>query len=769
MDRLAEGVTLADRFRLERRIGSGGMGEVWLASDHQLGEPVALKILDPGLAAVPGYIDLLRAECRKARGLVHPNIVRVYDFHTDGAHRFISMQWVDGDSLVALRGGPFQEIVAAALMVCDALEYAHRQGLVHRDLKPGNVLRDRHGVCYLADFGIAATMTESGPRGGGSLPGTSPQQLAGEPPAVADDVYGLGALLYELLSGAPLFHPDPSPERIRQEPVPPLSVDGRGAELPGALRDMVAATLEKLPERRPAGVAAVRAVLEEVHADLAGVPQASREDGLIRPVRREGGSHAAAPAAPRSAHARPGLPVPLVAGGLAVLLAVALGVVFYLPDVVRERGPLVDSAPVEPPRPAAEEAVEPASAGQRELADEVLGEYLALEDDLRARGAERWGGTDWAEARRLAGEADDRYRSRDFAAAAAGYRLAHTLLKVLEPRGAQVLADALAAGEQALADGLGPEAAARFELALAVDGDNVQALAGLERAQRLDEVLALTARGDELAGAGDLAGAITAYGEALAIDPGWTPADSGLDRARSLRSQGRYETSMAEGFAALSRQDFDEARRAFEAALATRPGDAEARRGLTQTEAEQRLARVVALEQEARLLEAREQWPEAAARYEAALAIDENLASARQGLDRSRSRAALGGAMADAIARADQLNDEAAWQRAKLLLDRARAIESPGPVLERQAADLDAVLRVAAIPVAVSFESDNLTEVMIYKVGRLGTFDRTTVDLRPGRYVAVGSRDGFRDIRLDFRVAADGTTPPVVVRCEDPI
>ena len=165
MQGLVAGLELAERFVLIRQLGKGGMGEIWLAEDSQLQERVALKVLDTALSKSAGFVDLLQQECRKARGLVHPNIVRVYDFHPDDQRFFISMQYIDGETLVQTRGKPFRTITHQVLMVCDALEYAHRAGIIHRDLKSSNVLCDRNGVCYLTDFGIAAVLTDNGTSG----------------------------------------------------------------------------------------------------------------------------------------------------------------------------------------------------------------------------------------------------------------------------------------------------------------------------------------------------------------------------------------------------------------------------------------------------------------------------------------------------------------------------------------------------------------------------------------------------------------------------
>jgi serine/threonine protein kinase len=306
MDGLAQGLILSGRFRLIRRLGEGGMGEVWLADDEELAEPVAVKILNSRLSASAEFVDLLRQECSKARRLVHPNIVRVYDFHKDDEWYFISMQYIEGDNLGALRGAGYREILRNVLMVADALEYAHREGIVHRDIKPSNVLRDRAGTCYLADFGVAGAIAIAGDkqpgtvRGGGSLPAMSPQQLAEHAPAIADDIYSFGALLYELLAGQALFHPDVSAERICQEIPAPLEYDRSGEPLPDPLVKLLAAMLEKSPGRRPAGIGSVRTVLEELLTDYDHAPASpSRENrpGVIRPVPR----HTGTPVRPRQA------------------------------------------------------------------------------------------------------------------------------------------------------------------------------------------------------------------------------------------------------------------------------------------------------------------------------------------------------------------------------------------------------------------------------------------------------------------------------------
>jgi len=785
MQGLAEGLTLSRRFQLVRRLGKGGMGEVWLSGDAESEMPVALKILAPDLRKDPGFIDLLQEEFRKARQLTHPNIVRVYDFFADDEHCFIAMQYIGGGDLTRLRGATFQEIVRAALAVCDALDYAHRQGFVHRDIKPSNVLLDERGSCILTDFGVAAALEREPKtltiRGGGSLPSMSPQQLAGEAPNLSDDIYGFGALLYELLSGRPLFDPDVTPARIRDAVPVALSEDGTGQPIPEPLIRLVAAALEKSAARRPAGMGSIRAVLEEVQSDFPLVDSQADEKsaGAIRPIRRQASRTEASSedqreltdrsaALPRKAH---GLSGKRVYAGLLLLLVAAASVIFYLPTIVERRAPSVPEKISErpPERESSQAQSSPGDEAQRDLVDKVLGELLPLDDRLRSLGIERWGGADWAEARRLADAGDEAYRNRTYDEALTRYRGSLGLMQRLEPRATGVLKEALTAGQEALARGDKASAVSNFELALDIDGSDAIARQGLERAMSLDRVIDLMTQASDLEAAGNSGAARQAYAQVLDIDPQWQPAREGLQRTGAALAIEGYQVKMAEGLSALAAEDFVRARAAFAAALINRPGDSAARDALAQLEQDETLKRIIEIQNQAAAFEAQERWGAAIERYEAALAIDANISVTNAGLARSRERQVLEQGLLKAIERSNRLNEDPVWQAADQLLAQARQVDSPGPALQKQITELGRLLKIASVPVPVVFESDNLTNVVIYKVGRLGAFLSRTLSLKPGSYVAVGSRDGFRDVRANFSVVADGVMSPIVLRCEEPI
>ncbi|MEN3943379.1 protein kinase [Prosthecobacter sp. SYSU 5D2] len=273
------GMTVFNRYKLERVLGRGGMGVVWLADDLKLERPVALKFLPSLIGLDPAAVKELKTETRRGLELSHPHIVRIYDFVDDEDAAAISMEFVDGKTLSELRmateNGVFtvDDISRWLLGVCDALDYAHFQRkLIHRDLKPANImLAGKDQVAKIADFGIARSLSDTMSRlsaahigTSGTLPYMSPQQAMGERPQPTDDVYSLGATIYELLSGKPPFYRGDLPTQINSK-IPP-TVQERRQELeinvkepiPKLWEETLAACLHKEPTMRPscAGVMA---------------------------------------------------------------------------------------------------------------------------------------------------------------------------------------------------------------------------------------------------------------------------------------------------------------------------------------------------------------------------------------------------------------------------------------------------------------------------------------------------------------------------------
>jgi hypothetical protein len=230
-----------------------------------------------------------------------------------------------------------------------------------------------------------------------------------------------------------------------------------------------------------------------------------------------------------------------------------------------------------------------------------------------------------------------------------------------------------------------------------------------------------------------------------------------------------FDERMTEGLMALGEGDYAGARAAFRMAQQIMPGSPEPADGLLQVDQGIRLDRIAALERQAQEEEQSEAWETAVGTYEALLEIDPDLAFAKEGLQRARQMTALHAQLDEYIGKPDSLSAPGTMARAtRLVVDITRMPEI-GPRLGGQRDELSRLLKRAATPLTVQLVSDNATNVSIYKVGKLGSFETHELELRPGTYVAVGSRPGYRDVRLEFRVAPEIDLQPVVVRCEEPI
>jgi serine/threonine-protein kinase len=264
----------AGRYRLERRLGVGGMATVQLAFDTRLERNVAVKLLAEHLAEDSNFVSRFRREALAAARLVHPNIVQVFDFGLDEAtHRnFIVMEFVDGQSCAEMlreQGTlPVDEAVDILAQSCRGLDYAHRNGVVHRDVKPGNLLRSEEGSVKLADFGIAKAAEDSDITKVGSVLGTAaylaPEQARGEPAGPASDLYALGVVAYQLLAGRLPYDAGSLTDLARlQETGPPPRLDELEPDVPPALAIAVAAALHRDPDQRYPDAAAMEKALRD--------------------------------------------------------------------------------------------------------------------------------------------------------------------------------------------------------------------------------------------------------------------------------------------------------------------------------------------------------------------------------------------------------------------------------------------------------------------------------------------------------------------------
>ena len=785
---LNEGAQLADRYRLIRRLGAGGMSEVWLASDRATDSRIAMKFLAADAAANESFRARLQREWRIGSRLMHPHIIRVFEFHDDPDGPYFGQQYVGETTIGVLAGQDPLAAMRPVGLIADALRYAHGKDVIHRDIKADNILLDSRGHPYLVDFGVSDASGGDENAGAGTPIAMSPGQSSGSSATSADDIFALGVLMHELLTGNP-------PAGESREISAGLA---DGSPMPAALKSLLGDMLQPDASSRPdaetvagrladagypAGPAPARfvagqGIAEEVVERVEPAPSFHRKSALP-------------PAAPAPADAK-GISPSLLYGGLGAAIVIILGVIFILPNLVgresadgRVASPVATEAPdgeVAEATPVVEDEsrvpVTPGDAsfsenltagGIKAATDDALGDLLSRLERLRYRAIDRWGGQEYLDAVDVYNEGDQAYIDRNYRLAGEKYRQAIGMLEPFFDRIDEVFDETLAEAEDAFERQDAPEAVRLYDLAVAITPGNRIAEAGLARAENLDSVLALMEQGRRFENDLELDAAKLAFEKALELDALWEPAAVALERVKVAINNLSFEQRMTEGFNALYSGDYATARAAFGAAKLLDPDSREPEDGLLQLDQEMRLADIRRLEAEAQARDDAEEWETSIGIYEDILKIDANLQFAQDGLVRARSRAALHAQLQAWIDDPDNLSDQANMQNATaLLLDIAR-IDPTGPRLQDQKTELSRLLKRAATPLVVNFVSDNATEVSVFKIGRFGTFGERQLELLPGNYVAVGIRPGYRDVRVEFRVAPEIDMPPIVVQCEEPI
>jgi serine/threonine protein kinase/tetratricopeptide (TPR) repeat protein len=861
----ADARRLLGRYTLLEKLGAGGYGEVWRAHDATLGVEIALKLLSPALArSETAWLDL-EHEHEVAGLLDHPSILKVYTPQRDATTAVLPMELAAGGDLRRLRGGSYLQIIPVLLEIAAALEYAHEQGVIHRDLKPGNVLFDAGNHALLADFGCAGAGFSAGrdrPRSGLSPFSASPEQLRGEDPAISDDIYGLGALAYELLAGQPPYYPHFDVQRVLEEPVDEL----RPVQpTPPQLVSIVMRMLEKDPRKRPLSM---RAVIDEIDStlndtlhfefDATPEPQRAPREKLVRAplptspaprldskrtkpppkivtpaiahrpvpppsppvalsvrtapaVERRAVPPAQAPAAPPVNRTARELPLPtdvvpplgpapkmqveplpwtfpnmIPATRLMrlepmrarlwpwVVLVVFVALVvagFYVlphdpPDVMALIGNSAPSTFVQP-----QEATQPTASTEESQAAARLMRARAEFDRqlaaLEARGADAWDGREFTSAKLISAEAVGAYEAGNPTFAEKRLAAAQDVLTSVQKRASHEVAMQLAAGDRAIATGRTQVAKQAFESALRIDPTSRKAQDGLQRIRDTDGTRTVLADGSAKDQEADTVRAVPDTRQTAALDREVAP-DSAQPARERAASDG-YTKQVGIGTAALDSGRLAEARTAFEKALSYNPNGHDASDGMAHVMAALQARGFDGTRQRAAAFEAQERWDEALSEYEAALSVDPTLGYAQQGKVRSAARALLAQRLQEFLDRPERLAAPQERQAAVALMESAKEQFPSGPVLRSQVARLQILMPEFDKLVQLALISDDATQIAIPTIGFRGTFSRRVIELKPGKYTVVGTREGYREVRRDITVSPGEDVQSISVMCGEPI
>lgn len=467
----------------------------------------------------------------------------------------------------------------------------------------------------------------------------------------------------------------------------------------------------------------------------------------------------------------------IVGSWLALVVLLALAVVFVLPKLVEPTATLpntsqpasktTDSEAANASTPPETPWRDAQLAKARREAQDILAKLLERQQFLENKSVQRWAPERFQQGLDQAAEGDKTFRERQFNDALTHYQQALTTFTELEQQANQTLTDTLAAGLAAIDAGDVEKARQQFELALAIQPGNANATQGLARTDTLPDVLALIKQAEQARQEQLLVNTRSLLQQAVKLDGQHQVAQQQLAATEQAIVEQNYIAALSRGYQQLEQGKLTAAKQAFRQALALKPNDSDAQTGLNQASTQQSQQTLQQQLQTASQREQQESWRAAETLYNQILRNDSSVVAARVGQLRSKARADLDDTLQELIDKPLRLSSSNVFQEGQRALKEAREITPKGERLNNQIASLQTVLIKASTPWPIELTSDNNTQVTLFRVGELGRFSSKTVKLKPGRYIASGTRKGYRDVRVEFVVTGANSRGPIAVQCRD--
>ena len=404
----------------------------------------------------------------------------------------------------------------------------------------------------------------------------------------------------------------------------------------------------------------------------------------------------------------------------------------------------------------------------RKAAQDALQVVLEAQEALQAFGVENWAPEAYLEAVAIAELGDESYRQRQFTEAALSYQEAAAALAQLEDSIPERSEKARASARSAIEAGDSQTATSEKDLLAMLAPNDPELPLLADRIAAIPAVTSALQEAEEAAKKGNTGAAVAAATAGQTADPQHEGVAAALARYREADIDARFRLAMSEGYNALEAEQFRSAANAFSRAQKIRPGATEPQAALSELATAETAWRLRQLAQKGAALEGEEAWRDAVDTYQKALEIDNTLIFARDGIARATPRAELADALSSVLEEPSRLVDARALKAAETLLADALAATPRGPLLDQQTTELSDLLTWAKTPVTITLTSDSQTDVTLLRVKRLGTFGSTQLTLRPGSYTALGVRNGYRDVRINFDIKPGGETV-IDVRCQEAI
>lgn len=806
--KFAEGQNFTDQYSLLHHIdsqlstGSSGAAPVeqWLAVNTLTNARVAIKIYLGSVAPSESaqQTAALRTRLNAVRGLIHPCIARALEVGVEQNSPFVVTQYEKVLKPLNIQQTFLQQRKQIDQLL-ETLIFVHGFGISHGSLNPDNMLIVGDESILITDFVRPPTVFGESTR---AHPYASPQMLAGDPASIADDIYALGALLYRLITQQDW---EPGKSFESDQPIP---ID---------LRHYLEAMLALRAEDRPTDLSAIRMVVaayndENSSSNNESITPSSfskalpTSDAEHRDDKSQGNSLDSKTSqdpqfVPIVEHATPRERSVMSASAAFImfaLIAIIGGVVFfYLPTLVPE-SPSVITAPAATKKidavvnsgiskevnsagtddqPAGQEAIAKPLApmeaallkklildGQT-IATQLLRKQLQLED----LAVYAWAKEEYSTIVDLGIAGDGFYRLEKYQAAMDNYQGAMDKLDLLLAQVGSVQAVFEQKGETALLTGDEAAARAAYKVLNAIDPGNSDIEHALVRAENLSSVLDMMKSGKVFEENRALGKALSKYQAAYELDPEWEPAIIAIDRTEISIVQSQFNTAMSRGFTAFADKDYEAASAAFNEAGQIIPESSEPTDGLLQIEIAIKQFEFSEMQIAATALVEQEDWALALKAYKNALDQDTTLVFAKRGYQLSLKRNNLDIALDRYINSPAVMSKDAELVKAKKLLVQAAREKNRGPKLKKQINDLSLYVSYARIPVQLNIQSDNKTDVTVYRIAVLGKINQKRMELIPGSYTIVGTRKGYRDVHENLTLLGGRGVISVDVSCSDKI
>lgn len=426
-------------------------------------------------------------------------------------------------------------------------------------------------------------------------------------------------------------------------------------------------------------------------------------------------------------------------------------------------------APRAEPEVAALDRSEESEKAARDDAANAREAVLSLKVTADSQNIEVWGGDTYRAIHDEFAQADELFTQQDFLSATEQYgQIADDLQELLDSR-PQRFKDAFEAGQRALLDEQPEDARNWFKLALAIDPSNKEALAGMVKSEHLASILSSLNKALALEEAGKLEEAVGELENALSLDKSYDPVLQARARIQAQIDEHTFQNDMNAVLSAIEKQDFPTAQKSLQTLQSLGINREQVEQAEQLLAEKQKLAFIKSNRGAAEGYKQKEQWKQALDTYNKILQTAPEALFAVAGKEGAAKRLKLDTALTEALEQPHRLQDKTQLTMATQLLAYAKQIAPQGPKLQSQISSLDTLLNKAATPVPVILESDNQTDIVIYHIGRIGSFFSKQINLRPGTYTVVGSKVGYRDVRKTLTIESDGSDYRLFIRCEEPI